>query len=204
MLRCFFDVDGVLLDFEGSYLKAVSHYFNLEIPEDYQTDSWFFKDLLTEEQMHEGWRYFLKSRHFEQMEPLVNPARFNDVFGAYPVHFVTNIPPDCLERRCGNLRNVGFAFASAHCGGFIAYKGHPSPTKAEVITALTEEGDSVLFVDDHPDNCLNVREAFPEAEVWLMSRSFNHEFDHPEVTRAQVWEAVFTRSRLLGTAPPRP
>ena len=73
-----------------------------------------------------------------------------------------------------------------------------------MITALTEEGDSVLFVDDHPDNCLNVREAFPEAEVWLMSRAFNHEFDHPEVTRAQVWEEVFTRSRLLGTAPPRP
>ena len=51
---------------------------------------------------------------------------------------------------------------------------------------LMEEGEAVLFVDDHPDNCLNVREAFPESEVWLMSRPFNHEFEHPKVTRAQT------------------
>ncbi len=61
MIRCFFDVDGVLLDFEGSFLKAVSHYFNLEIPANYQTDSLLFKDLLTQEQMQKRWRYFLNS-----------------------------------------------------------------------------------------------------------------------------------------------
>ena len=61
MIRCFFDVDGVLLDFEGSSLKAVSLYCNLEIPANYQTDSLLFKDLLTQEQMQKRWRYFLNS-----------------------------------------------------------------------------------------------------------------------------------------------
>jgi hypothetical protein len=69
---------------------------------------------------------------------------------------------------------------------------------------LMEEGEAVLFVDDHPDNCLNVREAFPESEVWLMSRPFNHEFEHPKVTRAQTWDDVFTQSRLLQTVASQP
>ena len=92
--RCFFDVDGVVLDFESSFIKVVSNYFQLDVPENYQTENWFFSDLLTSEQVQEGWDYFLKCSEFENMPPLVDPHQFNRIFGAYPVHFVTNIPPD--------------------------------------------------------------------------------------------------------------
>ena len=53
---------------------------------------------------------------------------------------------------------------------------------------MSENG--VLFVDYHPDNCLNVREAFPDAEIWLMSRPFNSNFEHPKIRRATNWSEV--------------
>ena len=55
--RCFFDVDGVVLDFESSFIKVVGAYFKLEVPENYQPENWFFSDLLTWEQVEEGWEY---------------------------------------------------------------------------------------------------------------------------------------------------
>ena len=42
-----FDVDGVVLDFESSFIKVVGDYFKLEVPENYQPENWFFSDLLT-------------------------------------------------------------------------------------------------------------------------------------------------------------
>ena len=194
MYCCFFDVDGVLLDFEGGFIKAIKDYYQLDISEDFQTESFWFSDLLTKEQVHEGWYNFVHSPEFEQLRPMVDPEQFNAKFGAYPVHFITNIPPDCLERRVKNLRNAGFKFESAHCGGFINYDGNTSKTKAEVIQELRQDDESVIFVDDHPDNCLNVLESFPDAEIWLMSRPFNADFKHPEIRRAIDWSEVLEHS----------
>ena len=155
--------------------------------------------MLTKEQVIEGWNYFLKSNEFERLNPIVDPEYFNSKFGAYPVHFITNIPPDCLERRVKNLRNAGFKFKSAHCGGFINYEGKKSNTKAEVILELLQENDSVIFVDDHPDNCKNVLESFPDAEIWLISRPFNADFKHPGIRRANDWSEILEHSRIPGS-----
>jgi hypothetical protein len=187
---CFFDVDGVMLDFDGGFTRTIKDYFKLDIKDDYIPESFWFSDLLTKDQVMEGWDYFLSSNAFEQLNPIVDPEHFNAKFGAYPVHFITNIPPDCLERREKNLRNAGFKFDSAHCAGFINYDGNSSKTKAEVIGELHQEEKSIIFVDDHPDNCLNVLESFPDAEIWLMSRPFNADFEHPEIRRARDWEDV--------------
>jgi hypothetical protein len=196
-LRCFFDVDGVVLDFESSFIKVVSNYFQLDVPDDYQPENWFFSDLLNLEQVQEGWEYFLKSPDFENMSPLVNPQQFNSIFGAYPVHFITNIPPDCLDRRQRNLEKVGYHFISVHCAGFVEYDGHPPQTKAMVIENLLEDDEHFLFVDDHPDNCVNVHENFPDAEVWLMSRPHNQEFSHPVIRRALHWDNIFYHPREI-------
>ena len=199
MYCCFFDVDGVLLDFEEGFIKAIKDYYQLSIPEDFQTKSFWFSDLLTKEQVHEGWYNFVHSPEFEQLRPMVDPEQFNAKFGAYPVHFITNIPPDCLERRKTNLLNAGFKFDSAHCAGFVNYDDHPAKTKADVIRELLQEGKKIMFVDDHPDNCLNVRESFPEAEIWLMSRPFNDDFKHPEIRRAMNWGDVLGHSDTPAT-----
>jgi len=194
MYCSFFDVDGVLLDFEGGFMKVIKDYFQLDFPDDFSSKSFWFSDLLTKEQVMEGWDYFVHSPEFEQLQPMVDPEHFNAKFGAYPVHFITNIPPDCLELRVKNLRNAGFKFESAHCGGFINYDGNTSKTKAEVIQELRQDDESVIFVDDHPDNCLNVLESFPDAEIWLMSRPFNADFKHPEIRRAIDWSEVLEHS----------
>ncbi len=194
MYCCFFDVDGVLLDFDRGFTRTMKEYFKLDIDDDYVPESFWFSDMLTKEQVVEGWDYFIKSDEFERLKPIVDPEHFNAKFGAYPVHFITNIPPDCLERRVKNLRNAGFKFKSAHCGGFINYEGKTSKTKAEVIQELRQDDESVIFVDDHPDNCLNVLESFPDAEIWLMSRPFNADFKHPEIRRAIDWSEVLEHS----------
>ena len=199
MYCCYFDVDGVLLDFEGGFTKAVKDYFKLEVAEDFVSKSFWFSDLLTKDQVMEGWDYFLYSSEFEELQPMVDPELFNAAFGAYPVHFITNIPLDCLERREKNLRNAGFKFDSTHCAGFIDYDGYSTQSKAEVILELHQKEKTVLFVDDHPDNCLNVRESFPEAEIWLMSRPFNEDFTHPEIRRARNWAEVLEHSSTVST-----
>ena len=199
MYCCFFDVDGVLLDFEEGFIKAIKDYYQLDIPEGFQTESFWFSDLLTKEQVLEGWDKFVHGPEFEQLRPMVDPEQFNTKFGAYPVHFITNIPPDCLERRKTNLLNAGFKFDSAHCAGFVNYDGHPAQTKADVIQELQQKEKKIMFVDDHPDNCLNVREFFPEAEIWLMSRPFNDNFRHPGIRRARNWDDVLGNSNIPAT-----
>ena len=145
MYSCFFDVDGVLLDFERGFTKTVIDYFKLEVAEDFVSKSFWFGDLLSKEQVMEGWDYFLHSTEFEELEPMVDPEQFNAAFGAYPVHFITNIPLDCLERREKNLRNAGFKFDSAHCAGFIDYDGYSTQTKADVIQELLQEENIVML-----------------------------------------------------------
>ena len=194
MYCCFFDVDGVVLDFDRGFTRTMKEFFKLDIDDDYVPESFWFSDLLTKEQVVEGWDYFIKSDEFERLKPIVQPEHFNAKFGEYAVHFITNIPPDCLERRVKNLRNAGFKFKSAHCGGFINYEGKKSNTKAEVIQELLQENDSVGFVDDHPDNCINVLESFPDAEIWLMSRPFNADFKHPGIRRANEWSEILEHS----------
>ena len=42
MYCSFFDVDGVLLDFEGGFIKAIKDYFQLDIPDDFSSKSFWF------------------------------------------------------------------------------------------------------------------------------------------------------------------
>ena len=200
MYLCCFDVDGVMLNFEKSFVSAIKDYFKLDLPEGYAPDSYWFSDLLTHEQVIEGWEYFIHSPLFGEMEALVDPQQFNAVFGAYPVHFITNIPPECLGTRKTNLKNIGFQFESAHCAGMQNYEGHPPKTKADVIQDLMQADESIIFVDDHPDNCLNVLEAFPDAEIWLMTRKFNTDFKHSQIRRALDWNEVLEYPRTVGNS----
>lgn len=197
MFRFFFDIDGVILDFESSYVAALKDYFNLEVPEDYQSPSWYFSDLLTEDQMMEGWQYFINSDHLTRLPPLIPPTQFNHFFGAYPVHFITNIPSHCGSKREANLKSIGFNWQSIHYGGLVSHDGDPPLTKADIMKTLVEAGETILFVDDHPDNCLNVFEAFPEAHIWLMSRAFNQDFQHPMIRRAYQWEDILNFTKEL-------
>ena len=146
---------------------------------------------LTEEQLMEGWEHFTSGEHFGKLSTLIDAKDFNAVFRKYPIHFVTNIPPEHRDVRIKNLEEAGFRFDSLHCGGFVSFDEEPPRTKAMIIQELVNEGEELFFIDDHPDNCTNVLDAFPEAMVWLMSRSHNKDFKHSQIQRADQWEEVF-------------
>ena len=79
---------------------------------------------------------------------------------------------------------------------FLAVDKGTTLTKAEVMKELLHSDESIIFIDDHPDNCLNVLESFPDAEIWLMSRPFNADFKHPEIRRANDWSEVLKHSGI--------
>ena len=66
MYCCFFDVDGVVLDFDHGFTRTMKEFFNLDIDDDYVPESFWFSDLLTKEQVVEGWDYFIKSDEFKK------------------------------------------------------------------------------------------------------------------------------------------
>ena len=77
----------------------------------------------------------------------------------------------------------------------VMFKIAEAQTKAELIQELLEDNEGFMFVDDHPDNCINVHENFPDAEVWLMSRAHNQDFKHSVIRRALHWDDIMKHPR---------
>ena len=188
-MRIFFDVDGVVLDFEKSFLNLLKKYFNLVLPETYKHNNWSFSDIINPKEFDEAWNYFLKSDEFENISSLVDPELFNQTFRAYPVHFITNIPKFALEKREKNLYNLGYEFESVHCAGLHKYDINQK-TKSEEIKIHIKKNEKIMFVDDHPDNCLDIFNNFPKGIIWLMDRPHNRKFNHPNIKRAFNWDKL--------------
>ncbi|MCZ6532086.1 MAG: hypothetical protein O7A08_03895 [SAR324 cluster bacterium] len=192
-MQFFLDIDGVLLNFEGAFVRFLNRTYGMDLPERYETGSWFFDDLLTREEMYERWQAFLDSRDSGQMEALVAPARFNALTAGNPVHLLTNFPEPYMEKREANLAALGFRYDSLHFCGLHAYRDKVPPSKGEIVAELRDPERPGFFIDDHPDNCLDVLERCRDVEVWVMSRFFNREFTHPKVRRAADWPSLFAR-----------
>lgn len=192
-MQLFLDIDGVLLNFEHAFVRWLNDAYGMGLPGDYETRSWFFDDLMSREQLWERWDAFLESDYCARMLPLVEPERFNALAGLHEVHLLTNFPSAFMAKREENLAEVGLVYQSLHHGGLHSHGEVPPPTKAELVNRLRKDGGPALFVDDHPDNCLDVLKNCSGVEVWLMSRRFNRDFHHPGLPRADGWEALFER-----------
>lgn len=200
-MRLFFDVDGVLLNFERGFVQWLNVNFGKNLPEDYEASSWYFDDVLTEEQCREAWHVFLGSEDAGRLQPYLEPARFNALTGERAVHLLTNFPDLHMETRVENLAALGFRYESLHHCGFSTFDPAGTPSKSQIVSNLLQPGERGLFVDDHPRNCLDVAENCPGVEVWLMSRKFNRDFDHPEIRRAAGWPPIVERLEQIGNAP---
>ena len=192
-MQLFFDIDGVLLNFERAFVRFLNDRYGMDLSERYETPSWFFEELLTAEEMLDRWEAFLESGDSGNMDALVEPERFNGLVNGHRVHLLTNFPAPFMEKRRENLANLGIGYDSLHHCGLHAYNGHLPPSKAEVIDDLREKYGLALFVDDHPENCLDVLNNCENVEVWLMSRYFNRDFNHPRVHRAEGWPSLIGR-----------
>ena len=192
-MQLFFDIDGVLLNFERAFVGFLNSAYGMGLPERYQTPSWFFDDLLSKEEMYRRWQAFLDSRESGEMEPLVSPEEFSALTNGNEVHLLTNFPLPYMAKREQNLASLGIAYQSLHFCGLHPYKETVPPSKADIVSQLRQPGQTAFFVDDHPENCLDVLDNCDTVEVWLMSRHFNAEFEHPEVQRAHGWPCLFDR-----------
>jgi FMN phosphatase YigB (HAD superfamily) len=203
MERLFFDVDGVLLNFEHAFVVWLNELYGLGLPESYETPSWYFDDILSPEQCREAWTLFLESPAAGRMNPYLDAERFNALTAGRSVHLLTNFPEHQFHRRVENLALLGFRYASMHHCGFHAFKSRGVASKSATISRIMGPGERALFLDDHPDNCVDVVQNCERVEVWLMTRRFNREFAHPAVRRARDWGCVIERLERE-KAPPAP
>jgi uncharacterized HAD superfamily protein len=192
-MQLFFDIDGVLLNFERSFVGWMNAQYAMGLPADYEASDWDFTEVLDAEELERRWRRFLTEPAAAQMEPLIAPERFNALAREHPVHLVTNFPLPHMEKRRENLTALGFVYESLHHCGFLVFDDIVPKTKAQTIAALRRSHEPALFMDDHPENCLDVVRNCQDVEVWLMSRRFNRHFAHPQVRRAQDWTCVLRR-----------
>lgn len=192
-MQLFIDIDGVLLNFERAFVSWLNREHALGLPDTYEAESWDFTEVLEGGLLLDSWHRFLDSDGAGRMIPLVDPEHFNGLCKSHDVHLVTNFPGPFMDKRLDNLAEVGFVYDSLHYCGIHPYKDLAPASKAETIAGLRSNGKEALFVDDHPDNCLDVHANCPDVEVWLMSRRFNRDFSHPEITRTQGWEPLFRR-----------
>lgn len=192
-MQLFFDIDGVLLNFERSFVGWMNAQYAMGLPHDYEAADWDFTEVLDPEELDRRWRRFLAEPASARMEPLIAPERFNALARGHEVHLVTNFPLPHMERRLENLTALGFVYEGLHHCGFLVFDDIVPKTKAQTIAELRRSHEPALFVDDHPDNCLDVVQNCADVEVWLMSRRFNRSFAHPQVKRAQDWDCVVKR-----------
>ena len=201
-MELFFDVDGVLLNFEHSFVDWLNQTYQLELPANYETNSWYFDDVLTPEQLENAWWDYLDSTHAGELSTYVEAHHFNSHTAQRPVHLLTNFPNRHMDKRRQNLLSHGFEFVEVHHCGLEPIEGVRPPTKSEKLSELRTPGLPALFVDDNPKNCLDVLENCPDVEVWLMTRRFNLDFEHPQIQRAESWRCLFTRLGELNTPAP--
>jgi len=189
----FFDVDGVLLNFEHSFVAFLNREYSLGLAPDYETPSWTFEELFSLEEAQAAWHRYMESGDCGRMAPLVEPRAFNALATGHRVHLLTNFPTRHMEKRQANLAALGFAFQSLHHCGLHVQESVRPPTKADLVQRLRRTGHPALFVDDHPENCLDVLRNCPGVEVWLMSRGFNRDFHHPAIVRTEGWPELIRR-----------
>jgi hypothetical protein len=103
------------------------------------------------------------------------------------VYLVTNIPNAQYEKRLANLERHGLEHSGLHLAGHFNFGDESYPTKSQKIKELKKASAEIVFLDDHPKNCLDIKTNFPDAQVYLMDRPHNREAQDQSWTRVMNW-----------------
>ncbi|MDH4121226.1 MAG: hypothetical protein OEV94_05950 [Deltaproteobacteria bacterium] len=192
-MQLFIDIDGVILNFERTFVRFLNQEYQVGLPEDYQTDTFEFDQVLKPNNIEDAWWRFLESDMAGDLSPMVDVERLNRLAARHTVHLLTNFPEREMAKRADNLARLGLKYHSLHHCGFHQFTAEPPLTKGQMVTQLLQQEAKGLFIDDHPNNCLDVKTHCPDLEVWLMTQRFNRDFSHPEVRRAVDWGCLYAR-----------
>jgi len=97
------------------------------------------------------------------------------------------LPWDQYKKREENLLYHKLNFTSLQLGGHWNFGDESYPSKSKVIADLYTPGKRLIFLDDHPKNCEDIKIKFPASEVFLMTRPHNEGFDASAWTRVSNW-----------------
>ena len=187
-LEFFLDVDGVILDFEKAFMDMIRELYMPELPEGYVPKTWDMSEEFPSVDMDKAWETFCSSDRFRKIQPLVKSKTFNVLSKQSPVYLITNIPDKLVDLRLENLKNYQLQHDGVYTGGHWKFGLENYPSKSERISALHQNGNQIIFMDDHPTNCRDVKAAFPESEVYLMSRPHNQNQEDTAWKRVGNWK----------------
>lgn len=193
-MEFFLDVDGVILDFETSFVDFVREHYLPDLPQGYEPKSWEMTTEFETLDILEVWRRFLGSEGFVRLNLLIDAASFNGVSDRYPVYLITNLPTSQYENRRKNLALHGLRYSGLSLAGHFNFGNEQYPTKSQAIADLHVPGEKLVFLDDHPQNCRDVGSAFKESEVYLMSRPHNLGIEDEDWIRVDSWEMFLERT----------
>lgn len=192
-MEFFLDVDGVILDFEKSMVDFVRANYLPDLPADYVPKSWEMTDEFTSLDIVEVWNDFIDSDRFTRLDLLIDAESFNRISSEHSVYLVTNLPPAQYESRQKNLALHRLNYTDMILAGHFNFNDDSYPTKSEAIRSLHRNGERLIFLDDHPQNCRDVKSAFKQSEVFLMNRPHNLGVEGEEWVRVANWGEFLER-----------
>ncbi len=173
MIRAF-DIDGVLADFNSAYRVLIIERFGIELPpiSDTFPEVWRWDKAagLTNKQNNILWEHIKESNFWANLEPTPQGgealAHLWDLrYAGDHIYFITSRPGGEAkwQTECW-LEDHGYGGATVLM----------SSDKGSVCKGLGVE----MFVDDKPENCLEVALDCPKAQVYLLDAPYNRGFNN--------------------------
>ena len=186
-MELFFDVDGVILDFESALMDFIREHYLPDLPVGYTPKSWELNEEFKTLDIEKVWRDFVATTLFRELDLLIDADSFNRLASKYPVYFVTNLPTAQYSSRKSNLDRYNLIYKDLLLAGHFNFGIDGYPLKSTVISECRTPGKRLIFLDDHPENCKDVKQRFPKSEVYLMSRPHNMGINNTDWTRVADW-----------------
>ncbi|MBT6615704.1 MAG: hypothetical protein HOB38_26660 [Deltaproteobacteria bacterium] len=193
-MEFFLDVDGVILDFETAFIDFVRDEYLPDLPADYVPKSWEMATEFKNLDIVEVWGRFVASDRFARLDLLIDAESFNCLSEKHPVYLVTNLPESQYDNRKNNLDFHRLVYKDLFMAGHFNFGDESYPTKSSTIAKLHHNGEQIVFLDDHPKNCLDVKSVFGESSVFLMSRPHNKGIENNDWVRVEDWEEFLKKA----------
>lgn len=192
-MELFLDIDGVILDFENAFKDFIRDRYIPDLPKDFTPQTWDMVNDFEGVNIDEAWDIFVNSERFRRVNLLIEANSFNQLSEKYPLYLVTNLPPEQYSGREENLKYHSLNYKGLHLAGHCNFGDENYPSKSEAIAKIRQHDKRLIFLDDHPDNCKDVKTRFPESEVFLMSRPHNRNLESSTWVRVANWDEFVTK-----------
>lgn len=175
-IQLFLDCDGVICNFDEVFVQIVNKMFNKNLPSDFVPNDWYWTKppvSITQEDSLLAYHAFLKDNGFLKQSFYKEAKEFIDEAKKFShIDLVTHIPDECKENRVKNLNGHNIHFDRIFT----------TEEKSKCINQNIIPGkDRYIFVDDKPENCIDVAENCKNVEVFIIKKPYNVDFKHPNV-----------------------